>query len=302
MKKIYLIVSGCLFFVLAQAQRVITQTTTIDGGNVRTNTEIDTKQKEIAKGTMEFFYDYHYLSDTNNIESVSKDMMLLQVGNGLSKFSSYRAMQIDSLISASTADQIMANPQRYSGGETFSIYKNYPEGKCTTTDKIVRDWLMYEEDIPVQEWNINSDSVKEILGYKCRQAECDFRGRKYIAWYSDEIPIPDGPWKLGGLPGFIMEASDSQGHYIFTLVGINSNATRDITIPDVQFIKTTRDKYYNTKRKFEIDPLSYISGTITGMSNATKITVENADGSPVDPNIIRRRELKYEYIEKDYKH
>ena len=36
-------------------------------------------------------------------------------------------MQIDSLIRVSTAEQIRANPDSYIGGETFSIFKNYPQ-------------------------------------------------------------------------------------------------------------------------------------------------------------------------------
>lgn len=42
----------------------------------------------------------------------------------------------------------------------------------------------------------------KLLGFKCKSATAEFRGRKYKVWYTMEIPIPIGPWKLGGLPGF----------------------------------------------------------------------------------------------------
>jgi GLPGLI family protein len=220
--------------------------------------------------------------------------MILQVSYGMSKFSSFRSMQIDSLIRVSTADQIKANPSKDVGGESFAVYKNYPTGKFTNIDKISTDWFLYEEDIPVQEWNL-TDSIKEILGYACHRAECDFRGRKYIAWYSDEIPVADGPWKFGGLPGFIMEVADNEDHYVFTLVGINSQASRDITIPDVQYNKTSRGKFYNTKYKFNTDPIGYMS-VVSGVN----VTITTPDGVP-NNEAMQPRKLQYDYIERDYK-
>jgi GLPGLI family protein len=293
MKNVFFNTFICLAFITAQAQQVFT----IQAGNqFGVNSGAPVKQKEIGRAGMEFMYDYSFLTDTNNNASEVKDMMILQISHGgISKFSSYRTIQIDSLIAASTADQILANPGRYVGGTTFSVFKNYPTGKFTTVDKVPTDWFLYEEDTPVQEWTLKDDSTKEILGYKCQRAECDFRGRKYTAWYSDEIPVADGPWKLGGLPGLIMQAGDSQGHYTFTLVGIHSGATRAVTIPDVQFNKTTRSKFYSTKRKFDTDPIGYLSA-VSGVN----LTITTPEGAP-NNEMMRPRELKYDYIERDDK-
>jgi GLPGLI family protein len=296
MRKIFIlsVLSGFMSMAAVYSQQVQTFSVRVDGNQVGINTSIPVAQKQIGKAAMEFIYDYHYLTDTTNSESVVKDMMILQVSIGMSKFFSYRTMQVDSLLQVSTAEQIKANPAMYVGGEKLAVYKNYPAGKFTITDRISTDWFMYEEDIPVYEW-ILIDSVKEILGYNCRMAECDFRGRKYIAWYSDEIPVADGPWKFGGLPGFILEVADDKGHYSFTLTGINSKASHDIAIPDVQYNKTSREKYYNTKRKFDIDPFGYLL-SVTGVN----VTVNKPDGT-LDDKAMRPRELQFDYIERDYK-
>ena len=109
------------------------------------NTATPVEQKEIGKAVMEFMYDYKYLTDTTDVSRNETDRMTLQVTYGMSKFTSFRAMQIDSLIRVSTAEQIQANPDRYIGGQTFSIYKNYPQGRFTVIDKASTDWFLYEE-------------------------------------------------------------------------------------------------------------------------------------------------------------
>jgi hypothetical protein len=42
---------------------------------------------------------------------------------------------------------------------------------------------------------------------ECKKATTNFRGRYWEAWYTEEIPIGQGPWKLCGLPGMILKAN-----------------------------------------------------------------------------------------------
>ena len=53
-----------------------------------------------------------------------------------------------------------------------------------------------------------------------RLATANFRGRHWTAWFATDIPVSDGPWKLGGLPGLILEAYDKGHQYTFTAVGL----------------------------------------------------------------------------------
>ncbi len=292
MKKITITMMLSLATIIAgYAQNV--QVIRVEGGGMSANSVSATEHKEIAKGVMEFMYDYRFLRDTTDITSESTDRMILQVGYGISKFSSYRTMQIDSLIRMSTADQVQANPERYIGGTSWSVYKNYPTGKFTTTDKIATDWFLVEELIPELQWTL-TDDTKEILGYKCKSAKCSFRGREYSAYYTDEIPVADGPWKFGGLPGFIMEVCDADNHYSFTCVGINSKADRTITMPEVSYNKTSRVKFYQTKYRYDTNPLGYLE-TVSGI----KVNVTSNGEAREDLN--KPRELTYDYIETDWK-
>lgn len=62
------------------------------------------------------------------------------------------------------------------------------------------------DEIPPLDWDISTSSETiEIQGFKCREARVQFRGSVYVAYFTDEIPIPFGPWKFSGLPGLILQ-------------------------------------------------------------------------------------------------
>jgi GLPGLI family protein len=77
------------------------------------------------------------------------------------------------------------------------------------------------EDIPTQTWELHDDTLN-ILGYICQKATCRFRGRDYTAWFSLDIPISNGPWKFGGLPGLILKTYDIDKLYVFECISIES--------------------------------------------------------------------------------
>ncbi len=248
---------------------------------------------------MEFVYDYRCCVDTLGRldDCMSSDNMLLQIGpDGLSKFSSYKNLTVDSILMRSSQEQIAeaAMGGKLSNGEFMTIYKNYPAGRLVHTEKICQDWFRYDEDMPWLDWEL-TDSVTRVLGYECRGAVCEFRGRRWTVFYAEDIPLPDGPWKLHGLPGLIMRASDDKGHYTFECIGIKSRADRPITIYKVPFNDVRRNEYYDTKHRYEVNPYAYYEATTGG-----HVTVTDESGNPVldayDPI-----ELPFEYIERDWK-
>lgn len=42
------------------------------------------------------------------------------------------------------------------------------------------------------------------------------------------MPFPYGPWKLGGLPGLILKASDADGLFVWTAIGLEQPDQRMI--------------------------------------------------------------------------
>ena len=67
---------------------------------------------------------------------------------------------------------------------------------------------LVKEPTPKIKWDITEEN-KKVGRYTVYKATGDFRGRIYTAWFTTEIPVPYGPWKLQGLPGLILEAYDT---------------------------------------------------------------------------------------------
>lgn len=253
----------------------------------------------LCNETMEFVYDYRYCIDTLGRldDNMSSDNMLLQIGHGaLSKFSSYKNLTVDSLIMSSTPGQIAAAAYegKLSTGEFMTIYKNYPEGKLTHTEKICMDWFRYDEDMPPINWEL-TDTTCTVLGYDCNSARCTFGGREWTVFYTEEIPVAEGPWKLYGLPGLIMRASDKNGHYTFECTGIKSKAGRPITIYKVPFNSVSRHDFYDIKHRYEVNPYAYYETTTGG-----HVTVTDEAGNP-SLDAFDPIEMPYDFIEIDWR-
>lgn len=69
-------------------------------------------------------------------------------------------------------------------------------------------------------WAIDPAQARTIGGFTCEKAVGHYRGRDYEVWYAPDIPIPSGPFKLGGLPGLIMEARSTDGKVQFLFAGM----------------------------------------------------------------------------------
>lgn len=95
-----------------------------------------------------------------------------------------------------------------------SVYKNLSSKFMLSRENAISERLIVKDTLINIDW-IYSEEIRKIGELKCKKAEADFRGRHYIAWYSLDIPVSTGPWKLHGLPGIIVEAYDTIGHVKF---------------------------------------------------------------------------------------
>ncbi|WP_088324032.1 GLPGLI family protein [Polaribacter tangerinus] len=93
--------------------------------------------------------------------------------------------------------------------------------------------FMYKEVVPKIDWEITNE-IKKIEGIEVQKAKALFRGRYYIAWFTKEIPVALGPWKLNGLPGLIIEAYDSNNEVLFLFKKIEYPYKKTFITPNLK--------------------------------------------------------------------
>lgn len=94
-------------------------------------------------------------------------------------------------------------------------------------------------------WEILPEE-KQIDSLVCVKARCQFRGREYIAWFVPEIPLPYGPWKMGGLPGLIVDLQDVDENLVIQLQSIQFKSSA-FELPNK--VKYTMDKHIEELKK-----------------------------------------------------
>ena len=85
-------------------------------------------------------------------------------------------------------------------------------------------------------WHLTNETkhIGEFLAYK---ATGNFRGREWEVWFTNNIPMPYGPWKLRSLPGLILEANEKTGKIYFSAIKIER--TNDTALSLYQAIPKT---------------------------------------------------------------
>lgn len=177
-------------------------------------------------------YQFVHANDTTQRDKYRQEEMVLYLGQHSFFYSSYASKRMQEEVKKQ-----MEAP----GFDGNIVIKGSPSGSRESyytipSKKLMRqvyqlsgDSYVIEEQFPKLDWKIREET-KEIGGYLCQKAEAHFKGRDYTAWFTSEIPFQAGPWKLNGLPGLILEASDSKKEVLFKYSGFDKMKEIDFTI------------------------------------------------------------------------
>ncbi len=101
--------------------------------------------------------------------------------------------------------------------------KNFEKRNLLYKDYVFKKGYFIADSLDVFNWDIKQDTLS-VLGLKCQKAEVNFRGRHYIAYFSKNIKISDGPWKFNGLPGLILKIYSTDNIYSFEAIKIENKS------------------------------------------------------------------------------
>lgn len=218
---------------------------------------------------------------------------ILEIGKNGSKYSLYPTYQCDSIINADyngkpTRGEYYAVANKFETTKLTEQIKNLSENKFKNYESIFMDWYYYEEPIPQIEWNLVA-GTDEICGHECKKATTTFRGRNWTAWYTEEIPIDNGPWKFGCLPGLILKVEDDRKEHVFEAMQLRKSSRQFGNFIHSFIITTDRQKFNKMMRDYKWDAGSFISNS----PNMPTVL----DGTPAIKNNTR---LFYNPIELDW--
>jgi len=272
MKKTFLtLIALCALCTFATAQTQIR----IGGASAR-----EAGVEPLDSAYLKCSYTLHFVQDAEKPENTRSEEMLLLVGKQMSHFFSYTEFQTDSLRATMSAEQLIASVQSggfKTGAFKYHLFKNYPSGKITTTDAIMMNNYRYEEPYEKPEWEILPDTMN-ILGYSAQKATTSFRGRDYVAWFTMEIPISNGPWKFTGLPGLILNIADTENHYVFECSGIETPQEKIVIgMKKLNYMKVSKKDFNKVYERFRKDPI----GSTSNSNPNVRIVMKNQDGTPI---------------------
>ncbi len=212
------------------------------------------KFKVVDDARIKCTYLLEYQRDSTNKESINLEDMILFIGDSVSLFQSMNSYLKDSImrsvqfINASVA---LAQLSGYRTSFAYQLFKNYPRKEMSFVDRIPpHDYFLIEQPMNLFNWKTGKDTAT-ISGYHCQKATTHFAGRDYIAWFTTEIPLSEGPYKFNGLPGLIIKISDTRRQYIFKLTSLE-RVKKGIRIefPERNYIRTTQKKFDKAYRDF----------------------------------------------------
>lgn len=214
----------------------------------------------------EIIYKYTYQKNKTDTTNIKSEEMILKIAENFSYYISHNNMKRREIsYTSKNTNTIPLNIRSIPRPKIkYTILKNYQKNEIIFSDRFGTDFFSYTKKIDSFKWVLHNNQ-KVILGYSCKKATTSFAGRDYIAWYSIDIPIADGPYKFNGLPGLIFSIYDTEKHYSFNISSIkNIKKKFDTKEPIYKNIPITYNEFITLEKKYKEKPSSIInSGRIT---------------------------------------
>lgn len=224
---------------------------------------------------LECVYDFSRPADDDNSQTENGEY-ILQIGKRYAVYMTYSSYRSDSVfirqknykIEAMEALRIIGKYRRPSLGLN-TIVRDNQEGKQIISALFVNKNYGYTEPSKQVQWQLRKGS-KQILGYICKEARCSYGGRTWTAWYAPDIAVTEGPWKLCGLPGLVLEAEDESGKLRFQAITVRKGKEQVYRRKTDEPQILSRAKYLKLYRDFRENPDKYYGFEMEGESGVAQ--------------------------------
>ncbi|MDO4224268.1 MAG: GLPGLI family protein [Bergeyella zoohelcum] len=245
----------------------------------------------VQSQTKRFYYQVEFYKDEKR-EIKAKDLVVLDINKEHNLFYSNKYLVTDSINEKSPQkifpypkflDEVKWNKNK----ENFTFYKQ--------TDAV--SFFTFDHKVEIK-WKLQNDK-KTIEGFEVQKATAEYGGRKWVAWFAKDIPLPYGPYVFYGLPGLVLEIYDEiNNDYHFKFVG-NKNLDNDTDaskiISKYKFGKATNIK----KKDWKKLQISHYKKPLPINTSEVEFKMTHDDGKDFTAQDYRNREEELKaYIKK----
>lgn len=241
---------------------------------------------------MRVIYDYKFKIDSLNRSDVSEELMYLDIRNEKSYFSSFPTLIYDSILNGELKKRGRSlsnfDFSSYSNNSkvTFSVSKNLSSKSIVIHEAVgsANYGVIVNDKI---DWKISSDT-KTLNGIVLQKAETDYIGRHWVAWFSSNYSVQDGPYIFSNLPGLILELYDEKEdhHFIFNSIlnmklkdyyDDSKNIFGEISVSKLKFNSLWHEYKANPSKSFLAQSSSSnvsVTMSVDGVSNPHELAKE----------------------------
>lgn len=242
-----------ILLALAQAALIRAQIIVMTPVDYEPGLPVDTVQYSVG-------YDFAFVNDAaKHPYKPLHEQMTLNIGARSASFFSHARQQCDSI--AADAIRRGINQYKLTSQITWNMYTDYPSaGQYSYLERFGMDRFVMVDKRPEPAWTLCEDSLKTVLGYPCRKATATVLGREWTAWYTDDIPLDNGPWLLSGLPGLILQAETADSCFRFEANGLaKGTGTQPINYHGEKYERLDRKTLASVYRRYNADPVGYLT-------------------------------------------
>ena len=233
-----------------------------------------------------FIYELHFKPNPAK-DSTAKENFILDINGNRSMFRTVEDKKQDSTYYSGSNSTFMSTSFK----DLLAVSKDLEKKE---TYKFIIDFqklftIKVEDEL---DWKIEND-IKEISGMKMQKAMTTYGGRKWIAWFTNEIPLHEGPYIFHGLPGLITEVSDVENNFHFSLIQVKNSGGKlyekgkSLSITWKQFEKLALDYY--------ADPTREINGKSNG-NGMFMVKWQDENGNEFTPNFKEMNDVERKAI------
>ncbi len=219
-------------------------------------------------------YSLHYRSSETDDSLSYEDLMDLQMGRKYNAFFSRNLRETDTKNTESFNTHMYFAAGYEKSFIGFDLLLGHEDGTLTETNRLpyTTEVIEYDEAIPAITWEYLPEDTLTVMGYLCQAATCSCGGRDWKVYYTDRIPLPYGPWKLGGAPGLILKAMDTENNFVFESVGLTQKSA-----PIIRYDWNRRKMKKDEWRRFE--RRVYEQAGVFARSTGTRILIVSDQGN-----------------------